>query len=66
MPRKSIKKKREGGGGGGATRQGNVREEKKMYRYKWAFLSIKKKFIPTQFSLYFKKKNFWWARGENT
>ena len=31
----------------------------------WAFLLIKKKFIPIQFSLYFGKKTFWWARGEN-
>ena len=32
----------------------------------WAFLSIKKKFILTQFSLHFGEKTFWWARGENT
>ena len=32
----------------------------------WAFLSIKKKFTPTQFSLYFGEKIFWWAQGENT
>ena len=32
----------------------------------WAYLSIKKKFILTQFSLHFGEKIFWWARGENT
>ena len=31
----------------------------------WAFLSIKKKLIPTQFSLHFGEKTFWWAWGEN-
>ena len=30
----------------------------------WAFLSIKKKFILTQFSLHFREKIFWWAQGE--
>ena len=53
-----------------ATSQGNVREGKKiiiiMCTCKWAFLSIKKKFIPTKFSLYFEEKTFWWAKGENT
>ena len=43
------------------------RGKKKNYLKKiWAFLSIKKKFTSTQFSLYFGEKIFWWAQGENT
>ena len=31
----------------------------------WAFLSIKKKFIPIQFSLHFREKAFWWAQRKH-
>ena len=34
-------------------------------RCSWAFLSIKKKCIPNQFSPYFGEKTFWEAQGEN-
>ena len=31
----------------------------------WAFLSIKKKFIPIQFSLHFREKAFWWSQRKH-
>ena len=44
--------------------KGNLK--KPMCTCTWVFLSIKKKFIPTQFSLHFGEKTFWWVWGENT
>ena len=53
--------------------QGNVSAQRRRKKNKgnlkkpmctWAFLSIKKKFIPTRFFLYFGKKTFWWAKEE--
>ena len=66
-PRKSKEKKK---------KKGNVIVPKKkkkegnwmkpMCTCTWTFFSIKKKCIPTQFSLHFGEKTFWWTQRENT
>ena len=68
LPEKEKKKKRKK-----QKTRGNVEKDINKSNLKkftctciWAFLSIKKKFILTQFSLHFGEKTFWWARGENT
>ena len=37
------------------------KKKKKIQANTWAFLSIKKKCIPTAFSLHFGEKTFWWV-----
>ena len=49
-----------------ATSQLYCLREKKKNKGNLKKLSIKKKFISTQFSLHFGKKTFWWVRGEKT
>ena len=66
---KAKQKKRQQGnvttqGEGKNNNKGNLK--KPMYTCTCTFLSIKKKFIPTKFSLHFEEKTFWWAKGENT
>ena len=67
LPEKEKKKKRKK-----QKTRGNVEKDinksnlkKFVYTCIWAFFSMNKKFIPTQFSLHFGEKTFWWARGEN-
>ena len=49
-----------------ATSQLYCLREKKKNKGNLKKLSIKKKFISTQFSLHFGKKTFWWVGGEKT